>query len=104
MGRGPRPPSPPTSPPSPLWVLPAAPPPSLPSPRLLRCPPSEVLQAPVAPRRTKLLENHGDVREDAYYWLRDDDRADPDVIAHLEVRLGAAPAAGQARASVSCQG
>ncbi len=58
----------------------------------------------MVPRRTKLLENHGDVREDAYYWLRDDDRADPDVIAHLEVRLGASPAAGQARDSVSCQG
>jgi hypothetical protein len=64
-----------------LWSLRAHPP--LPRRRL-----AEVLQAPVAPRRTKLLENHGDVREDAYYWLRDDDRADPDVIAHLEVRPG----------------
>ena len=49
------------------------------------CLPAELLEAPLAPRRTKQLETHGDVREDAYYWLRSDERDDPDVIAHLEV-------------------
>jgi protease II len=29
-------------------------------------------------------EATGEVREDPYYWFRDDERKDPDVIAHLE--------------------
>lgn len=90
---------------------------------------TELLEAPVAPKRVQQLEHHGDVREDGYYWrvcrpalaccvgaswllvpsrcaavchrladarvsnaaalpmmcrLRDDDREDPDVIAHLK--------------------
>lgn len=39
---------------------------------------------PKADRRLVELEAHGDVREDYYYWLRDDERKDPDVIAYLE--------------------
>ena len=37
------------------------------------------LQAPAAERRPKALVAHGHEREDAYYWLRDDDRKDPAV-------------------------
>ena len=37
---------------------------------------------PVAPRHTKLLTNHGDIRQDDYYWLND--RENPEVIAYLE--------------------
>ncbi len=41
----------------------------------------------MALERPHRLEMHGDVREDPYYWLRDDERQDPDVIAHLKVRV-----------------
>jgi oligopeptidase B len=37
---------------------------------------------PIAPRRQKLLEIHGDRRIDPYYWMRE--KEDPEVIAHLE--------------------
>ena len=37
---------------------------------------------PRAPRRLKVLEAHGDRREDPYYWLRD--KSDPEVMAYLE--------------------
>lgn len=30
------------------------------------------------------LEQHGDIRIDNYYWIRDDSRSDPKVIAYLE--------------------
>ncbi|MDJ0653504.1 MAG: S9 family peptidase [Xanthomonadales bacterium] len=39
---------------------------------------------PDAQQRPRELIEHGDVRIDNYYWLRDDDRKDPDVIAYLE--------------------
>jgi oligopeptidase B len=39
---------------------------------------------PVAPRRPRVLEQHGQQRVDDYHWLRDDDRNDPEVIAYLE--------------------
>ncbi|GMH35415.1 hypothetical protein BSKO_03283 [Bryopsis sp. KO-2023] len=45
------------------------------------------VESPVAPRadrRLVELEAHGDVRSDYYYWLRDDKRKDPDVLAYLE--------------------
>ncbi|HET9792915.1 MAG TPA: S9 family peptidase [Thermoanaerobaculia bacterium] len=38
--------------------------------------------APIAPRRPKRLELHGDVRIDDYFWLRE--RSDPEVVAYLE--------------------
>ena len=31
-----------------------------------------------------VLEQHGDIRIDNYYWIRDDSRKDPKVIAYLE--------------------
>lgn len=43
-----------------------------------------LLEAPQAEARPHRLEEHGDVRVDEFYWLRDDDRKDPAVIAHLE--------------------
>jgi oligopeptidase B len=38
--------------------------------------------APIAIRRDKVLEKHGDRRNDPYYWMRQKD--DPEVIAYLE--------------------
>ncbi|RLM55499.1 protease 2-like [Panicum miliaceum] len=38
---------------------------------------------PVAKKVPLELVDHGDVRVDNYYWLRDDSRSDPDVLAHL---------------------
>lgn len=40
--------------------------------------------APVAEKRPHRLIHHGVERVDNYYWLRDDSRSDPDVIAYLE--------------------
>ncbi len=39
---------------------------------------------PVAPKRSTLLRFHGDERVDEWAWLRDDARAEPEVLAHLE--------------------
>jgi len=39
---------------------------------------------PVAPRRPHALTAHGQTREDPYYWLRDDGRSDPEVLAYLD--------------------
>ena len=35
---------------------------------------------PVAEQRDKILSIHGDDRLDEYYWIRDDERRDPDVL------------------------
>lgn len=37
---------------------------------------------PIATRRPKVLEKHGDRRIDPYYWMRE--KTNPEVIAHLE--------------------
>lgn len=50
---------------------------------------TEVLSPPVCQKRQHQLPGPSgtdDVREDPYYWLRDDDRKDEDVMAHLRVR------------------
>ena len=39
---------------------------------------------PVAMKKPHVLEAHGEQRVDNYYWLRDDTRSDPDVLAYLE--------------------
>ncbi|MGK2948796.1 MAG: S9 family peptidase [Acidimicrobiales bacterium] len=39
---------------------------------------------PAAARRPHPLTAHGDERTDDWYWLRSDDRSDPEVLAHLE--------------------
>lgn len=41
------------------------------------------VSAPVAEQRHYVVESPHGNRVDPYYWLRDDDRADPDVIAYL---------------------
>ena len=39
---------------------------------------------PVARKRPHRLTTHGHTRIDNYYWLRDDERKDPEVLAYLE--------------------
>ena len=40
--------------------------------------------APVAKRVDKALTIHGHTRQDPYFWLRDDTRKDPEMLAYLE--------------------
>ena len=48
----------------------------------------QVLQAPKALKRPHTVPSpHGDQREDSYYWLRDDERTNPEVIEHLQVSM-----------------
>ena len=44
----------------------------------------EGIAAPVAEKRPHITVIHGDTLSDDYFWLRDDDRKNPDVIAYLE--------------------
>ena len=46
------------------------------------------LDAPIANKVAKELTQHGDVRVDNYYWLRDMDRKDPEIIKYLEDENG----------------
>lgn len=39
---------------------------------------------PIAKRVPHPLETHGLTRDDPYYWMRDDEREDPEVLAYLE--------------------
>ncbi|MFT7244121.1 MAG: oligopeptidase B [Candidatus Azotimanducaceae bacterium] len=39
---------------------------------------------PIAEKRLHTLQLHGHKRVDPYYWLRDDARSDPDVLAYLK--------------------
>ncbi len=39
---------------------------------------------PVAEKRPFAITEHGDTRVDEYYWLRDDGRSNPEVLAYLE--------------------
>ncbi|WP_462156900.1 S9 family peptidase [Pseudoalteromonas sp. GB56] len=41
------------------------------------------MQAPIAKKIPFLLENHGHQRQDNYYWMRDDERQDEEILAHL---------------------
>lgn len=43
----------------------------------------ELLSPPMAEERRHVLQQHGDEREDFFYWLRDDDRASQDVLEYL---------------------
>jgi oligopeptidase B len=65
----------------------AAPPPATPPPMPIVAAHSAVVPARTAPPRAKLVPHsvespHGS-RLDPYYWLRDDDREDPEVLAYL---------------------
>jgi oligopeptidase B len=46
------------------------------------------MQEPRADKRPHEMTLHGITRVDDYYWLRDDERSDPDVIAYLEAENG----------------
>jgi len=48
---------------------------------MVSCGPTTTV-APVAEKRPHELEQHGDVRVDDYYWLRE--RTNPEVLAYLE--------------------
>lgn len=41
------------------------------------------LKAPVALQKPHTLTEHGDSRDDPFYWMRDDARTDPEVLGHL---------------------
>lgn len=45
---------------------------------------SQAPTPPTAARRSHLVEARGGTRDDPYFWLRDDDRSDAQVRAHLE--------------------
>lgn len=42
------------------------------------------IEAPKAKKDPKILVQHGHERVDDYYWLRDMDRKDPEIIKYLE--------------------
>jgi len=42
-----------------------------------------MMTPPKAEKRPETLSVHGEERVDNYYWLRDDDRTDPQVLAYL---------------------
>lgn len=42
------------------------------------------MDVPMAEKRPHIVEAPAGSREDPWYWLRDDERADPDLIAYLE--------------------
>ncbi|XP_039123711.1 protease 2 [Dioscorea cayenensis subsp. rotundata] len=43
-----------------------------------------MVTAPVAKKIPHVMEMFGDVRVDNYYWLRDDCRSNPEILAHLK--------------------
>ena len=43
-----------------------------------------VVAAPIAKKVPFEMQVHGDKRVDDYYWMRDDKREDPEILAHLE--------------------
>ncbi len=45
---------------------------------------SATLRPPMAKRVPHELRTHDHVREDPYFWMRDDDREDPEILAYLE--------------------
>ncbi|KAG0605070.1 hypothetical protein M758_9G029100 [Ceratodon purpureus] len=42
-----------------------------------------IAKPPVAKKVSHVLETLGDKREDSYYWIRDDERKNPEVLAYL---------------------
>lgn len=56
------------------------------APLLLSCTTGNLMKKAVAPaalERPQLLSQHGETRIDPWYWLRDDERENPQVLAHL---------------------
>jgi oligopeptidase B len=54
--------------------------------------PDDASTPPTPPREPKTLTAHGHERVDDYYWMRDDDRQDPRVLAHLQAETDYAKA------------
>ena len=52
----------------------------------------KTMQPPVAKQVPKTLEIHGHQRQDPYFWMRDDDRNDPEILAHLRAETAYAKA------------
>ncbi|MEI5637698.1 MULTISPECIES: S9 family peptidase [unclassified Pseudoalteromonas] len=46
--------------------------------------PENNITAPIAKKIPHKMSIHGDTRIDHYYWMRDDQRKDPEILAHLE--------------------
>lgn len=46
-------------------------------------PPAVKVNAPIAKKVPFIIETHGHKRTDNYYWMRDDERKDPEILAHL---------------------
>jgi oligopeptidase B len=46
--------------------------------------PSTAMEEPMPEKRPHEMTLHGHTRNDEFYWLRDDERSDPDVLAYLE--------------------
>ncbi|MEM9864974.1 MAG: S9 family peptidase [Myxococcota bacterium] len=44
---------------------------------------SQRMRPPMAKQVPHTLRAHGQTREDPYYWMRDDEREDPEILAHL---------------------
>ena len=44
---------------------------------------TQAVSAPVAKKIPHEMSIHNDTRIDDYYWMRDDSRTDPEIIAHL---------------------
>ena len=45
---------------------------------------SQSVSAPIAKKIPHILETHAEQRVDNYYWMRDDNRQDPEILTHLE--------------------
>lgn len=43
----------------------------------------QTLSAPIASKKSHIMEIHGDKRNDEYYWIRDDSRKSEEVLAYL---------------------
>src|SRR5688500_12975036 len=74
-----------SSPPSKQPVVPASEPPRAdPPPQPARPPVPTGPRAPMAEQRPHEVQSPNGTRVDPFFWLRDDTRKDPQVIAHLE--------------------
>ena len=54
---------------------------------------TDLPRPPIAKQVPHRLEAHGHVREDPYYWLRDDDHSDPEILEYLRAENAYAEAA-----------
>ena len=45
---------------------------------------SKEIKAPIAKKLSHLMTHHNHQRDDSYYWMRDDERQDKEILAHLK--------------------